>query len=141
MKMVFIDTWGWISLYNKRESRHSEVKQWYREYRKQSGVVYTTDYILDETITLLFRKVHFQQARKFLERIDTAVQQNRILLERITPGRFEKAKRMRIQYQDKPRISFTDFTSMVVMEELDIRRVLTSDVHFSQVGKSFQPVP
>jgi predicted nucleic acid-binding protein len=51
---LFIDTWGWISLYNKREKKHEEVRKWYRNFRSQKGTVYTTDYILDETFTLLF---------------------------------------------------------------------------------------
>ncbi len=50
---VLIDTWGWISLYNKREKKHEEVKNWYRGFRKQRGIIYTTDYVLDETFNTI----------------------------------------------------------------------------------------
>ncbi len=42
--MLFIDTWGWVALHNKREARHGEVKAFYREYRLNAGKIYTTDY-------------------------------------------------------------------------------------------------
>jgi predicted nucleic acid-binding protein len=48
---------------------------------------------------------------------------------------------LRRKYSDKPRISFTDFTSMVVMSELGITDVMTEDDHFLQVGMGFNKVP
>ena len=46
-----------------------------------------------------------------------------------------------MKYRDKPEISFTDFTSMMVMAELGLKRVLTEDQHFTQVGMGFELVP
>jgi predicted nucleic acid-binding protein len=43
-----------------------------------------------------------------------------------------------MKFQDKPRISFTDLTSMVVMTEMGITSILTQDEHFTQVGMGFQ---
>jgi predicted nucleic acid-binding protein len=60
---------------------------------------------------------------------------------RITAERFEKAKDLRIKFRDKPGISFTDLTSMVVMVEMGITNILTQDDHFSQVGLGFQKIP
>ena len=71
---LFVDTWGWVALQNKREARHAEVKAHYREFREREGVAYTTDYVLDETTTLLFKRLRFAPARAALQRIDEAVQ-------------------------------------------------------------------
>jgi len=30
---LFIDTWGWVVLHNKREPRHAEVDRFYRKWR------------------------------------------------------------------------------------------------------------
>lgn len=57
MKLL-LDTWGWITLSNKREPRHEEVKIFYEEFRHKKGVLYTTDYILDEAVTLLLKFLH-----------------------------------------------------------------------------------
>ncbi len=53
----------------------------------------------------------------------------------------KKAKGLRLKYQDKPKISFTDFTSMVVMKELSIKTILTEDEHFEHVGMGIQRLP
>jgi uncharacterized protein len=52
---LFIDTWGWITLANKRESQHTVVSRFLDHFWNQGGITYTSDYVLDETITLLFR--------------------------------------------------------------------------------------
>jgi predicted nucleic acid-binding protein len=68
---LLIDTWGWVTLSNKREPRHEEVKIFYEDFRRKRGVLYTTDYILDETITLLFRHLPFETAKEGLEKIES----------------------------------------------------------------------
>jgi len=45
------------------------------------------------------------------------------------------------RYQDNPDISFVDFTSMVVMQDLGITHVFSGDAHFRQVNLGFQLVP
>lgn len=138
---LFIDTWGWLTLRDRREIRHKEVKALYHNLRKQKGRIFTTDYVLDETFTLLFRRLPFAQARESLEMLDEAIQEGYLQLERITPERFERAKALRLKFQDKPRISFTDLTSMVVMDELGITDILSEDAHFAQVGMVWRILP
>ena len=138
---LFIDTWGWIVLGNKREPRHAEITKFYSSRKKQRGISYTTDYVLDETFTLLFRRLSFKEAKDSLDLIDLAIKEGYLRLERITAERFEKAKGLRIKFRDKPRVSFTDLTSMVVMAERGITDILTEDDHFTQVGMGFQKIP
>lgn len=114
---------------------------YYRHFRFQQGLAYTSDYVLDETITLLFRRLPFTTARESLENIKQAITERYLVLERITPEQFDLAIQLRLKFQDKPRISFTDFVSMVVMRERDIAPVLTEDNHFTQVGMALQKVP
>jgi len=59
----------------------------------------------------------------------------------ITPSRFEASQKLRLKFQDKPDISFTDLTSMVVMQELGITDILTGDAHFTHVGMNFVLFP
>ncbi len=46
-----------------------------------------------------------------------------------------------MRFDDKPRISFTDLTSMVVMKELGVKDIVTGDEHFEHVGMGFQCKP
>ena len=106
-----------------------------------AGPVVTTDFVLDETFTLLFRRLSFHGAKESLEFLTAAVEAGDVLLEPIHPVRFREAVKLRLKYKDKPEISFTDFTSMVVMRELALKRVLTEDRHFAQPGLGFELVP
>ena len=96
-----------------------------------------SDYVLDETLTLLFRRLSFSLARKAVTFLDEAIQEEYLCMEWITPERFEHAKKLRLRFQDKPKISFTDLSSMVTMEELGLISILTEDEHFVQVGWAF----
>jgi uncharacterized protein len=138
---LFIDTWGWVTLNNTRETRHSEVAGFWKQVLKSGGILYTTDYVLTETYTLLFKRLESQRAKRAMERIEKNVVIGDLQLLWMTPERFDQTKRLRLKYQDKPDISFTDLSSMVVMKELGIDWVLTGDAHFTHVGMGFQLKP
>ena len=138
---LFADTWGWLTLYDKWESQHEKTVQFYRSFRSQAGVIHTTDYVLDETFTLFFKRLTSPQAKRSMEILINAFWEQDFNLIRITPERFTNTQALRIKYLDKPQISFTDLTSMVVMKELGIEVVLTGDAHFTHVGMGFQKMP
>ena len=53
---VLIDTWGWLALGHRRDARRQEVEAFYQTLSAAGDKLSTTDYILDEVITLLFRR-------------------------------------------------------------------------------------
>jgi predicted nucleic acid-binding protein len=134
---LFIDTWGWVVLYNKREPRHKEANTFYRKFRLHGGKIYTSDYVLDETFTLLFKRVAGKSAADALRLIQLACTQGYVEIVPVSPQLFERAIQLRLKLHDKPGISFTDLTSMLVMKEQGIPLILTEDDHFSQVSMSF----
>jgi predicted nucleic acid-binding protein len=138
---LFVDTWGWLTLYDLREARHQETTNFYQQFRCQNGIIYTTDYVLDETYTLLFKRVYAGSAQKSMQILVNAFERPNFNLIWIDETRFTKAQALRSKFIDKPQISFTDLTSMVVMKELGIKLVLTEDAHFMQVGLEFDRVP
>jgi predicted nucleic acid-binding protein len=138
---LFVDTWGWITLANKRESQQAVIFRFLDHFWNRGGVTCTSDDVLDETITLLFRWLPFETAKAGLERIEQAAQEGYLRQERITQERFEKAKRLRLKFRDKPLISFTDLTSMIVMQERRLKQILTEDDHFTHVGMGLERVP
>ena len=138
---VFVDNWGWLVLGDRKEQRHEQVENFYLSIRKQGAVAYTTDYVLDETITLLFRRIGFRRALDALDEIQASIEKGYVVVEWVGPRRFNDAKALRRKFSDKPDISFTDLTTMAVMSELKISDVLTEDDHFVQVGLGFRKVP
>lgn len=138
---IFIDTWGWLALGHRADDAHQTVKGIYQQLRQTRTPIYTSDYVLDELISLLFRREHFQEATRFVEGIFAASAQGQIQIQRVTSQQFAQAWRLRTRLQDKPLISFTDLTSVVIMQEQGIVSVLTQDDHFLQVGLGFVKVP
>ena len=121
---LFVDTWGWIVLADQNDPSHRQVFDLRRRSLEDGGVWVSTDYVLDELITRLFSTRHFAEAEAFCASIFEAQQDGTVLVERVTPERFLRAWRLRQRYRDKPRISFTDLTTFVVMQEAGIRDVL-----------------
>lgn len=140
-KYVFVDTWAWLALSNRKDVHHKPATKEYEDLNAAGYRMVTSDYVLDEMITALFRSVAFGSAVQFSESLFAAVKGNQIKLERITEARFKAAWSARKKYQDKTDISFTDLTSFVTMQELEINKVFTGDIHFEKVNLGFEILP
>lgn len=138
---LFIDTWGLLALGDKKDTYHHQVLNLYKHYKDKEARMITTDYVLDEAITLVFLRTQFHEAVTFIDELLMACKQKYIELETISWGRFLRAWELRQKFRDKPRLSFTDLTSFAVMKELNIFQVLTGDMHFEQVGMDFEILP
>jgi predicted nucleic acid-binding protein len=138
MAYLFVDTWGWLTLRDKSERRHAEMWQAFESFQQPEHRIFTSDFVLDETFTLLFRRLPFAAARESMELLATSMDEGSLVSIPITGTRFKAAQALRLRYQDKPAISFTDLTSMAVMQEFNIQKILTEDNHFAQVGLGFE---
>ncbi len=96
---------------------------------------------MDEVLTVLRRRLTHEVVIKFGEGILDAVKVQKLRFELIDNRRRERAWELFKKYQDKPDISFTDFTSFVVMSEFKIKKVFTGDEHFEKVNLGFKRVP
>jgi len=139
--LIFIDTWAWLALANRKDTYHESVKKYYFKIRKEKYWLITSDYVLDEVITALFINVAFDRAAKFVESLFTMIKDGQLELEKITDKRFKEAWPLRKKYADKPDISFTDLTTFVIMQKRRISRVLTGDSHFEKVNLGFEVLP
>lgn len=138
---IFIDTWGWVAMGRKSEPEHQEVIQLYSNIIKSNSFIFTSDYVLDEVVTLIFGREPVSTALNFVEGILFDIDSDIVQLERVDSERFDKTWSLKKKYMDKPRISFTDLSSMVIMKELDIQDIMTDDDHFLHVGMGFRQIP
>ena len=139
--MIFVDTWAWLALAHKRDPYHAAAVQAHHALLREKRLYVTTDYVLSETMAPLFGVLNFAKAEQFMLKVFQAVRTGAYQLELITSARFERAWQLRRRYHDKPDISFVDFTSMVVMQDLGIAEIFSGDSHFLQVGLGFQLTP
>lgn len=140
-EIIFVDTWGWLAIGHRKDPFHKEIKAYYQRLRASNCQIVTSDYVLDETITILFRREDCEEAIHFIEGIFQAAEAGYLTIDKITAERFASAWQLRKRFKDKPRISFTDITTMVIMQERVIKQLLTKDEHFIHVGMGFQHVP
>ena len=97
---------------------------------RRGGTFVTTDYVIDETLTLLRMRISIKAAETWWAQIEGS---SRVRIEWMNAERIERARSMFFRYRDKS-FSFTDCTSFVVMKELRLRKALTLDGHFLHPG-------
>ena len=136
--LVFVDTWAWLALALRRDQHHAAAKQLHHSLVAAGRKYVTTDYVLAELATQLYRSASAPQAEAFFAAVLLAVDAGTYRLERVSADRFAEAWRLRRVYADKPDISFVDLTSFVVMSELGITDAFNGDAHFTQVNLGFQ---
>jgi len=130
MKGMFADTAGWMACADAADPAHRTAVTARDAWLENGGLFVTTDYIVDETLTLLRIRLGLAAAEAWWKQVDSS---SRIRWEGISPTRAEKARGLFFRYRDKD-FSFTDCTSFVVMRELRLREALTTDHHFAQMG-------
>lgn len=129
-RRVFGDTSFFFALAAKRDPAHRPAVLVYEKLLKAGTRIVTTEYILDETLTLTKARINASIALAVLDRIETS---EAIDLEMLTAERFLSSKHYFRKHSDHG-YSFTDCTSFVVMDELEIGAALTTDRHFAEAG-------
>ena len=135
MKALFVDTAGWMACADAADLAHKGSCAARDAALEQGIVLVTTDYVVDETLTLIRKRIGLRAAEKWWQQIEAS---SRLRWELIGLPRAEKARGLFFRHRDKE-YSFTDCTSFVVMRELKISQALTTDDHFRQMG--FQVLP
>jgi predicted nucleic acid-binding protein len=125
--MVFVDTSAWYAMSVRADPAHAVTLSWYQSNRFP---IVTTDYVVDETLTLLRARGEFDRAVLFGRRFFDLAE---------LPIRYVDRSELRSAWEtfrDQPfrRWSFTDCTSKAVIERMHIKYVLTFDRHFGEFG-------
>lgn len=139
--MILVDTWAWVALAVDNDQYHAAAKRQHHLFSGQRRRYVTTDFVLSEVVTHLYRKQFPAEAQAFVNAILAAADAGTHHLVHVSPDQFRRAWQVRQKYGDKPDISFVDFTSMIVMQDLGIADVFTGDAHFEQIGLGFRLVP
>jgi uncharacterized protein len=126
--MIFVDTGAWYSSLVASDADHARAAEW---LSKNTEPLLTTDYVLDETLTLLRARGQPHIAIEFGSRIWERGEIARLHL--LTEDDLLEAWRVFRDFDDKD-WSFTDCTSKIAIERLGITHAFSFDHHFSQFG-------
>ncbi|MFM8809682.1 MAG: type II toxin-antitoxin system VapC family toxin [Chthoniobacterales bacterium] len=129
-KRLFVDTAGWMACADRNDPAHARSVA-VRDAKLRAGfLLVTTDYVLDETLTLLRLRLGLGAARDWWEGISRSP---RVIVAEVDAELRDRAMEWFFRYEDKD-FSFTDCTSFAFMRQEKIREVLTTDRHFRQAG-------
>ncbi len=127
---VFIDTSGFYAMLVRGDDKHAAVQRVLREARRRKRRFLTTDYVLDETATLLKARGFLHLLAPFFERLDAS---RACRIEWTDSDRFQEVRALFLKHADQA-WSFTDCLSFHVMTQLRLREALTKDSHFEHAG-------
>lgn len=129
--MIFVDTSAFLALENRRDLYHSKALLFKDTCLKTGQTLITSDYILDESYTIIRLRAGHMIAVQFGESLRKS---QFIRIEHITPDIIEEAWRLFKKFEDHD-FSFTDCTSFALMERLNISNAFTFDAHFQEYGR------
>lgn len=102
--MVFVDTWAWLALAIRKDQHHAAAACQHGKFVAAGRKYVTTDYVLCELITQLYRCIAASQAEAYVNAVLKGISDGAYRLEQVDAARFDEAWKLRTQYADKPSI-------------------------------------
>jgi len=130
MDKVFIDSAAFVAISNKNDQFHKMAVEINKSLLISKVRYITTNFILDESITILRLRIGHASTVDFHEKI---IKSGLIEIIHISELIEEQAWHIFKKFSDKE-FSFTDCTSFAVMKEHKITASFTNDHHFEQMG-------
>lgn len=133
--MIFIDTGAFLARFVERDQYHDAATKHWQTLRNDRRQCFTSNFVLDETITLLARRSTYdfaaERARNLFESTSLSI---------LRPdGNDEFAALELFQKYADQSVSFTDCISFVLMEKQNIKCAFSFDRHFGIAGFEVEP--
>jgi len=138
---VFVDTGVFYAHHDRDATRHEAATEAMdRSLSGEFGRIFTSDYVFDETVTLTRSHTgRFADAKSVGDRIrGVGDYPEAVEMLYVDEEVFEAAVAAFERYDDRP-ISFTDATTVALVEEHDLDAVMTFDEDFDGVVDRLDP--
>lgn len=127
---IFIDSSYFKALIDIRDDFSNQAIKIWENIRQNKIPLFTSDFILDETFTLVRVKCRLSAAIELRERIMAG--SGRIKIVRVSMN--DESEAWNWFTHEWKNLSFTDCTSFAVMKRLGITQVAAFDEHFGKAG-------
>ncbi len=138
VKRIFIDTSAWVELTLSQEKYFKPVSSYFIKELKGGSSFFTSDYVLDEAWTRLITHQSFSSTKALREKTKEAERQRQLAIIYIDEILFEESWRLFAKYSDH-KLSFTDATSVAIIQQLKLDEILTLNRGFAKIGLTVQP--
>jgi len=127
---IFVDTSFFKGLVDQEDDFHSDSLNILTKLQSGSYELISSNYILDETYTLLRTHCELKDAVDFHDGLGSGLLN--VSLFRIEID--DEILAWKLFNEPWSKLSFTDCTSFAVMKRLDLKEVATFDQHFTRAG-------
>ena len=122
---TFVDSGAWYATFVPADPQHLKITAW---HRANPEPLFTSDFVVDETLTLFRARGQHLRAIEFGRRVFDL---KTIAVHFLDGAELWRAWEM-FREQPTRNWSFTDCTSKVLIEKFHVHRVLTFDRHFQE---------
>jgi uncharacterized protein len=127
---IFVDTSWFKGFIDEKDDFHRAAKIMFEEANNEGLRFVTTNFIIDETFTLLRQRCADEKVKFFYHTLARFGERLRI----VRVGVMDEKRVWEWFWKPWTKLSYTDCTSFAVMERLELKDVLTFDEHFAQAG-------
>jgi predicted nucleic acid-binding protein len=131
---AFLDTSALYALLVRTEERHDDVVRTFRKLLEERRPLWTTSYVLVETVALLQHRIGLEPVRDFVELVFPVLS-----VEWVSETLHRKGTE-RLLREDRRRLSLVDCTSLEFMRSQGLHDVLALDSQFAEAGYRLLPV-
>ncbi len=137
-KKLFIDTSAWLALYIPTEKFHDRTARVVKDEITGGALIYTSNYVINETITRLLYDTGWPLTEKFLGYFKDSITTGSIQELWVDEQIEAEALRIFTKYREH-KLSVTDATSVAIMKRYDIDAIITLDSDFAKIGLRVLP--
>jgi len=132
--MIFVDTGAWIAIEDSKDVHHKKAMDFKNKILVSRSRLITTNYVLDETYTLMLMNTGYAKTIAFKHKLDQFIHSNLLIVYYINMETEKYSWEVFKQFNRDKMWSFTDCTSKIVMEKPGLTEVFAFDRHFEQMG-------
>lgn len=135
---IFVDTSAWLAYYLSDETNHIRVKSIIKRLLKERSIVFTSNDVIDETVTRLIKTTNSRVVAQFIKVISENISKNNLTQlwvdEQIQTEAFELVEKF-----SEHKLSLTDATTIALAKKNSIDSVISLDSDFRKVGITTLP--
>jgi predicted nucleic acid-binding protein len=122
MEAIFVDTSAWDAIEDRGDRHHTAACRFKEELVQQRARLYVTNFILDESYTLLLYNIGYARTVAFKRPLDLMPAGGILIVVRVSEELEQAAWIVFERFNRDKSWSFTDCTSKMVMDHLGIRQ-------------------
>lgn len=137
-KKLFIDTSAWLAVYIPTEKSHLRITRILKKEIDARSVLYTSNYIIDETVTRLLYDASWDVTKQFLQYLHKSIAEH-FLVELWVDEQIEADAFSIFTLFKEHKLSLTDATTVVFIRRYKMDAVISLDSDFKKIGLSVLP--